>query len=221
MKSRYAETSAYRIRRGDVSCDVPGRPAREHFRRRCRPRKGAGEYSCNPHLTPLREDEPGVEIIDCHYPLIHRSNTGPWHFIHGFAHDLSERLGIRIETSVFKGDIHLSTKEKAWMSQVQEITREPVPFWIVVAGGKYDFTAKCWAPKRWQAARPPAVLPSPLRRLGRGSFRGAHSFCAGGGEGASSSAVARGARSAREDGPAAARAAGASRAGRALPGDAA
>ena len=90
----------------------------------------------------LREGEPEVEIIDCHYPLIHRSNTGPWHFIHGFAHDLSERLGIRIETSVFKGDIHLSVKEKAWMSQVQEITKLPVPFWIVAAGGKYDFTAK-------------------------------------------------------------------------------
>ena len=24
----------------------------------------------NPHLTPLRETDPGVEQIDCHYPLI-------------------------------------------------------------------------------------------------------------------------------------------------------
>ena len=111
---------------------------------------GGPLWENNPHLTKLREDEPGVEIIDCHYPLIHRSNTGPWHFIHGFAHDLSERLGIRIETSVFKGDIHLSTKEKSWMSQVQEITKVPVPFWIVAAGGKYDFTAKWWAHERWQ-----------------------------------------------------------------------
>ena len=37
------------------------------------------------------------------------------------------------------------------MSQVQEITRVPVPFWIIVAGGKYDFTAKWWAHERWQA----------------------------------------------------------------------
>ena len=84
---------------------------------------GGQLWENNPHLTKLREEEPGVETIDCHYPLIHRSNTGPWHFIHGFAHDLSERLGIRIETSVFKGDIHLSAKEKSWMSQVREVAR--------------------------------------------------------------------------------------------------
>ena len=29
-------------------------------------------WAHNPHLTPLAEDDPGVETIDCHYPLIHR-----------------------------------------------------------------------------------------------------------------------------------------------------
>ena len=105
----------------------------------------------NPHLTALAEEEQNVEIIQCHYPLIHRSNTGPWHFIHGFSQYLSEHLGLLISPTQFKGDIHLSEKEKSWMSQVQEITRVPVPFWIIVAGGKYDFTAKWWAHERWQA----------------------------------------------------------------------
>ena len=36
------------------------------------------------------------------------------------------------------------------MSQVQEITKVPVPFWIVVSGGKFDFTAKWWDPARLQ-----------------------------------------------------------------------
>ena len=36
------------------------------------------------------------------------------------------------------------------MSQVEEVTRVPVPFWIVAAGGKYDFTAKWWEHARWQ-----------------------------------------------------------------------
>ena len=36
------------------------------------------------------------------------------------------------------------------MSQVQEITGEPVPFWIIVAGGKNDFTIKWWDHARWQ-----------------------------------------------------------------------
>src|SRR5215813_12833236 len=38
----------------------------------------------NPYLTPLGEDDPEVRVVDCHYPLIDRSNTAPYHFIHGF-----------------------------------------------------------------------------------------------------------------------------------------
>ena len=36
----------------------------------------------SPHLTPLADGAAGAEEIACGYPLIHRSNTGPWHFIH-------------------------------------------------------------------------------------------------------------------------------------------
>jgi hypothetical protein len=92
----------------------------------------------------------GTEEIVCEYPLIHRSNTGPWHFIHAFHQFLGERLGVRIEPTEFRGDIHLSPKEKSWISQVQEVTKVPVPFWIVVSGGKFDFTAKWWDPARMQ-----------------------------------------------------------------------
>ena len=63
----------------------------------------------NPHLTPLA----GAEEIACGYPLIHRSNTGPWHFIHGFTRFLAETLGVAVEPGEFKGDIHLSPEEKA------------------------------------------------------------------------------------------------------------
>jgi ADP-heptose:LPS heptosyltransferase len=105
----------------------------------------------NPHLTALAEDDAEAEGIECGYPLIHRSNGGPWHFIHGFTQFLSGKLGVPIQPTDFKGDIHLSPKEKGWMSQVQEITRQRVPYWIVGAGGKYDFTAKWWAHERWQA----------------------------------------------------------------------
>ena len=105
----------------------------------------------NPHLTALAEDDAEAEVIECGYPLIHRSNGGPWHFIHGFTQFLAEKLGVPIQPTDFKGDIHLAAREKAWMSQVQEITRTRVPYWIVGAGGKYDFTAKWWAHARWQA----------------------------------------------------------------------
>jgi hypothetical protein len=109
-----------------------------------------GLWENNPHLTPLMEGAPDVESIQCEYPLIHHSNQRPYHFIHAFTRFLSEKLGVFIEPTAFRGDIHLSDTEKSWMSQVQEITGEEVPFWIVNAGGKRDFTAKWWAPDRYQ-----------------------------------------------------------------------
>lgn len=104
----------------------------------------------NPYITPLDENDPGVEVIDCHYPLIHQSNFLPYHFIHGFEQFLSQQLQVDVRPTEFKGDIHISKIEKAWFSQVHEIVGEDIPFWIVVAGGKDDFTIKWWAHERWQ-----------------------------------------------------------------------
>lgn len=103
----------------------------------------------NPNVTRL-EASADIEQISCAYPLIHRSNRTPHHFIHGFIQDLGDKLSVKIEPTEFKGDIHLSEDEKRWMSQVQEITRIPVPFWIIGAGGKFDFTAKWWPVERYQ-----------------------------------------------------------------------
>ncbi|MGO9991350.1 MAG: glycosyltransferase family 9 protein [Steroidobacteraceae bacterium] len=107
-------------------------------------------WEYNPHISSLKENDPAVEVIDCQYPLIHRSNHAPYHFLHGFTEYLSERLGLQIKPSQFRGDIHLSPQEKAWISQVEEIVHRKVPFWIVVAGGKRDFTIKWWEHMRYQ-----------------------------------------------------------------------
>lgn len=103
----------------------------------------------NPHLTPLDENDRGVEVIDMHYPLINHSNERPYHFIHGYVQYLEERLGLRIPVTRFKGDIHLADQEKRWISQVEE-TGFRGNFWIVMAGGKYDYTAKWWNPTSYQ-----------------------------------------------------------------------
>jgi ADP-heptose:LPS heptosyltransferase len=104
----------------------------------------------NPHLTPLEEHDPEVASLDMHYPLVHQSNQRPYHFLHGYAQYLEQQLDARIPVTAFQGDIHLSTEEK----------ESPVPgaalgvperFWIVVAGGKHDFTAKWWNPASYQA----------------------------------------------------------------------
>ena len=85
-------------------------------------------WEYNPHLTALSEDDPAVEQIDCHYPLIHHCNERPFHFIQGFTEFLSEQLGIRIQPTLFRGDIHLAPKERRWISQVQEITEKQSRF---------------------------------------------------------------------------------------------
>ncbi|MBI2968499.1 MAG: ADP-heptose--LPS heptosyltransferase [Bacteroidetes bacterium] len=104
----------------------------------------------NPYITPLNEDDGDLEQIECHYPLIHKSNTHPYHFIHGFIEFLNEKLGLNIKPMAFKGDIHISALEKSWISQVHEITGKDIKFWIIVSGGKYDFTTKWWDSKRYQ-----------------------------------------------------------------------
>jgi len=109
-----------------------------------------GLWENNPWITRIQDDEPGAELIECHYPLIHRSNQTPVHFLEGFSRFLAEKLDVAIPPTEFRGDIHISDKEKSWMSQVQEIVGIRVPFWIVVSGGKYDFTAKWWDADRYQ-----------------------------------------------------------------------
>jgi ADP-heptose:LPS heptosyltransferase len=104
----------------------------------------------NPFITPLSEDDSEVEIIDCHYPLINKSNESPYHFIHGFIEYLNECLGLCVRPTVFRGDIHISPLEKTWMSQVEEIIHQSIPFWIIVAGGKHDYTIKWWDHLRYQ-----------------------------------------------------------------------
>jgi ADP-heptose:LPS heptosyltransferase len=107
-------------------------------------------WESNPYLTPLDENDPSVRSIELHCPLIHQSNERPFHFIHAFAQYLEDQLGIPIPLTSFKGDIHISTIEKSWFSQIEEMGF-PGNFWIVVAGGKYDFTAKWWDPAQAQA----------------------------------------------------------------------
>lgn len=103
----------------------------------------------NPYITKLNENDKDVEIYDATYPLVHNSNEGQYHFIHGFRKDIENKLGLIIESTSFKGDIHISDTEKSWISQIEEkgIKKN---FWIIMAGGKFDFTAKWWNPDYYQ-----------------------------------------------------------------------
>ena len=103
----------------------------------------------NPDITPLDELQPGTELLACHYPLIHSSNSTPVHFLEGFTEFLNSMLGLQIRTTEFCGAIYLSEEERSQPSPVLELTRG-CPFWIVAAGGKSDFTVKWWDSRRYQ-----------------------------------------------------------------------
>jgi ADP-heptose:LPS heptosyltransferase len=104
----------------------------------------------NPHITPLADDDPEAEVIDCHYPLIHQCNDTPCHFLHAFPAYLNRRLDLRIRVTDFKGDIHLGDPEREWFDRVSPLDPGDLPFWLIVTGGKRDYTIKWWDPARHQ-----------------------------------------------------------------------
>lgn len=104
----------------------------------------------NPYITPLDESDPGVEVVDCHYPLIAQCNRNPLHFLHGYTAFLGQRLGLRFSPTACHGAIYLSAAEQARPSKVADLLGQDVPFWIVAAGGKHDYTIKWWDPARYQ-----------------------------------------------------------------------
>lgn len=102
----------------------------------------------NPYITPLNENDSDVRVIEMNYPIIHESNEGAYHFIHGFTLDLEKNLGIKIKVHKFWGDIYFSNEEKSWISMIHEhFTGENTPFWLICTGGKTDYTAKHWIPE--------------------------------------------------------------------------
>ena len=107
-------------------------------------------WTNNPFVEPDARPWTADRVIDCHYPLIHESNRRPFHFLHGFVQDLEQQLGVRIPVGPFRGDVYLSPDEVGRPSPVADAGHAG-RYWVVVAGGKHDFTAKWWDPVFHQA----------------------------------------------------------------------
>jgi ADP-heptose:LPS heptosyltransferase len=104
----------------------------------------------NPHITRMADGE--GELLDLGYPTIHRSNQAPLPFLDGYTRDLGRRLGVPLELTTNRPHLYLSDEEKQWINQVrQHFSNERiVPFWLVCAGVKNDFTAKQWPVESYQ-----------------------------------------------------------------------
>jgi len=108
-------------------------------------------WQYNPYLTPLSKEDPTVRVIHCRYPIINYSNERPYHFLHGFIHFLNRELRLSIRLRAIRGDIHLSAEEQQMPSAVAMMLGKELPFWVVSAGGKTDYTVKWWSTERFQA----------------------------------------------------------------------
>lgn len=102
----------------------------------------------NPYLDHSVTEQNADKVIQMHYPLIHQSTQGQYHFIHGFRMYLEEQLKIRIPAGPFCVDVHLSQQEMD-DPYITNIVGDQ-PFWIIDAGHKPDFTCKFWEFARFQ-----------------------------------------------------------------------
>ena len=109
-------------------------------------------WNNNPYLDTSINESNADKIIEMHYPLIHRSTQGQFHFMHGFRLYAEEQLGIKIPAGNFCVDVHLSEQEKNdpyILNILNEIPKEK-KVWLGDFGHKNDFTAKFWEHSRFQ-----------------------------------------------------------------------
>jgi ADP-heptose:LPS heptosyltransferase len=107
-------------------------------------------FENNPYITPISDDDSEATLMRIEYPIVHECNDGAYHFIHGYSRDIADKLGVDIKVKHLWGDIHISDEEKHWISQVREKLGKDVPYWIIDAGCKSDYTAKMWEHQRFQ-----------------------------------------------------------------------
>jgi len=96
----------------------------------------------NPYVKPM-PDKKGARIVNLTYgSYIKKAGTEKIHFISSFHKDLKVQTGIDVPLLYPYPDLHLSEEEKAPVSKDR--------YWIVLAGGKNDFTTKHWIYSRYQ-----------------------------------------------------------------------
>ena len=104
----------------------------------------------NPGITKIPDEE--GQILDLHYPAVHRSNQVLGHFLAGYTENLGVRLGIPLTLQTNRPHVYLSADEKAWVNQVRTTFAggKDIPYWLLTAGTKPDFTAKQWPLEHYQ-----------------------------------------------------------------------
>lgn len=107
-------------------------------------------FKHNPYIGGFNPKTDAHREITMHYPLIHQSNQRMNHFLYAYVDYLAKELRVPLELTDNKPDIYMSKREISAIDPVQVKTGIKIPYWIMVGGGKRDFTLKWWKQERWQ-----------------------------------------------------------------------
>jgi ADP-heptose:LPS heptosyltransferase len=92
-------------------------------------------FDHNPNISHLDESDPDTYTILMHYPNYQIQDLYPVHFVHAFTEYLEETLRIPIP--------HGDTRPELFIAEYEKEERPFAgPYWLVLAGGKADYTAK-------------------------------------------------------------------------------
>lgn len=106
----------------------------------------------NPRITSLQEGDMHTRKEDIHYPLVHESNQKLNTFLHAYISDLSRIIERPLTLMTNRPHIYLTEEEKSWLDQIAQHFTDgrKIPFWLVNAGTKNDFTCKQWPIEYYQ-----------------------------------------------------------------------
>ena len=107
-------------------------------------------WNYNPNLDRTISSLNADKFLKVEYPLIHTSNKGAHHFIHGFRMFLEDQLNLKIPQGMMCCDVFLCRQEAEDVSWIKKEIGLEYGYWIMNAGAKYDFTAKMWETARFQ-----------------------------------------------------------------------
>lgn len=103
----------------------------------------------NPHVLPPEELGNPFTTLKMEYPAIHQSNVSSRHFVEAYHAFLRAEFGIDLQLRAFRGDIHLSEREKEG-PPAHLAGFLPEKYWLLCPCAKPDFTAKWWSTESWQ-----------------------------------------------------------------------
>lgn len=103
-----------------------------------------------PHIVPIADGAADFDV-EMHYRTIDQSNQRPYRYLLGYLNWLEGVLGMYIPPAPWYGFLRIRDEEKGWLSAPREILGEDVPYWIIDAGYKTDYTCKQWELFRFQA----------------------------------------------------------------------